>query len=225
MLDNVDLTKNQFLNAVFQTLAGNHASPVEAIVWYDSTAKRVKTYDGAAIRSFAFTDEIAGSDADTLDGQEGVYYLDRSNHTGAQLAATISDFETAVNAILSGGGYATQVDIDAAIAALVDSAPGTLDTLNEIAAALQDNPDVIQDILDALALRTRKFATTIGDGGATAIAVPHNLNTTDVTVSVYRVAAPGEQVFASVERTDANTINIRTAEPVAPNSLRVVIVG
>ncbi len=39
-----------------------------------------------------------GIDADKLDGQDGAYYLDRSNHTGTQLANTISDFDTQVRA-------------------------------------------------------------------------------------------------------------------------------
>jgi hypothetical protein len=43
-------------------------------------------------------------------------------------------------------GFATQ-----AIANLVDSAPATLDTLNELAAALQDNPDIIGDLQDIAA--------------------------------------------------------------------------
>ena len=35
--------------------------------------------------------------SDTLDSQEGVYYLDRTNHTGTQLASTISDFQSTVD--------------------------------------------------------------------------------------------------------------------------------
>lgn len=37
-----------------------------------------------------------GLDADSVDGQQGTYYLARSNHTGTQIAATISDFDTQV---------------------------------------------------------------------------------------------------------------------------------
>lgn len=40
-------------------------------------------------------------------------------------------------------GGATQEDLNAAIASLIDSAPETLDTLNEIAAAIGDNADFI----------------------------------------------------------------------------------
>jgi hypothetical protein len=53
-------------------------------------------------------------------------------------------------------GFATQ-----AIANLVDSAPETLDTLNELAAALQDNPDVISDLQDIAA--GKQDALTAGD--------------------------------------------------------------
>ena len=43
------------------------------------------------------------------------------------------------------------VDVDAAIAALVDSSPGALDTLNELAAALGDDPNFSTTMLNALA--------------------------------------------------------------------------
>ena len=48
------------------------------------------------------------------------------------------------------GVYST-AQTDAAIAALVDSAPGTLDTLNELAAALGDDPNFATTITTALA--------------------------------------------------------------------------
>lgn len=37
-------------------------------------------------------------DADKLDGQDGSYYANRTNHTGTQVAATVSDFSTAADA-------------------------------------------------------------------------------------------------------------------------------
>ena len=40
----------------------------------------------------------SGLDADLLDGQSSAYYLARANHTGTQLASTISDFNTAADA-------------------------------------------------------------------------------------------------------------------------------
>jgi hypothetical protein len=88
----------------------------------------------------------------------------RANHTGTQLAATVSDFDTQVrtsrldqmaaptasvalnNQKITGLGTPTANTTDAATTAYVDTsisnliagAPSTLDTLNEIAAALAD---------------------------------------------------------------------------------------
>lgn len=41
----------------------------------------------------------SGLDADLLDAQSSAYYLSRANHTGTQLAATISDLATAVSGL------------------------------------------------------------------------------------------------------------------------------
>lgn len=48
-------------------------------------------------------------------------------------------------------GYATQTYVDNKVASLVDSAPGTLDTLNELAAALGDDPNFAVTITNELA--------------------------------------------------------------------------
>lgn len=42
------------------------------------------------------------ANADTLDGQDGSYYLARANHTGTQAASTISDFSEAVDDRVNG---------------------------------------------------------------------------------------------------------------------------
>ena len=44
----------------------------------------------------ALTLNATGDWTGTFDGQEGTYYLARANHTGTQLASTISDFSSAV---------------------------------------------------------------------------------------------------------------------------------
>lgn len=49
------------------------------------------------------------------------------------------------------GDYITSEEVDAKIAALVDSAPGTLDTLNELAAALGDDPNFATTITEQIA--------------------------------------------------------------------------
>lgn len=48
-------------------------------------------------------------------------------------------------------GYATDADVSAAVSALVDAAPATLDTLNELAAALGDDANYASTVTTALA--------------------------------------------------------------------------
>ena len=89
--------------------------------------------------------------------------LARANHTGTQLAATVSDFDTQVRTSkvtdlaaptgsfsmnsqkitnlatpTSNTDASTKAYVDTSISNLIDGAPGTLDTLNEIAAAIAD---------------------------------------------------------------------------------------
>ena len=53
----------------------------------------------------------------------------------------------------AGSGYATQADIDASVSALVDSAPATLDTLNELAAALGDDANFSTTVTNSIATK------------------------------------------------------------------------
>lgn len=73
----------------------------------------------------------------------------------------------------AGAGYATQADIDASVSALVDSAPATLDTLNELAAALGDDANFSTTV-------TNSIATKLPLAGGTLTGA---LTATDLTVN------------------------------------------
>jgi len=67
------------------------------------------------------------------------------------LGSVTSDYGDAnVASYLSAQGYATQSTI---VAAITDSAPGTLDTLNELAAALGDDPNFATTTANSIALK------------------------------------------------------------------------
>ena len=51
--------------------------------------------------------------------------------------------------------------VDTQIADIINSAPGILDTLQELANALQNNPDIIQDLQDAIANKVNKAGDTM----------------------------------------------------------------
>jgi hypothetical protein len=81
--------------------------------------------------------------------------------------ATITNLSTPIN----DGDAATKGYVDSEIAGLVDSAPGTLDTLNELAAALDDDPNfaasVASSIGTKLALTGGSVTGVINMGGNT----------------------------------------------------------
>ena len=74
---------------------------------------------------------------------------DRTTHTGEQAIGTITGLVDAL------AGKATPTDVAVALAGLVDSSPATLDTLNELAAALGDDPAFATTVSTALGNRLR----------------------------------------------------------------------
>ena len=71
-------------------------------------------------------------------------------------------------------------------------------------------------------LAARSFASSIGDGSATAIAVDHNLNTRDVIVQLYDVSSY-DTVIADVVRTTVDRVTITFASAPASNDIRVLV--
>lgn len=62
-------------------------------------------------------------------------------------------------------------------------------------------------------------------GGATSQVITHNLNSQFVNVSVFRTAAPYDNVECDIERTTVNTITLRFNVAPATNEYSVVVVG
>jgi hypothetical protein len=380
-LNHIDLAKNELQNALVHKLAAAPGSPVAGQIYYNTTSNRWFYYNGSAFVNLA-------TDSDLLQGNAGSFYLARANHTGTQLAATISDFDTQVRtsrldqmaaptaAVSLNSQKITNLATptaatDAATKAYVDStatgldvkgsvrvastanvsvtynatggasgrgqitaAPNTLDgvslaandrillkdqttgaqngiwvvtTLGTGANGVWDrasdfdtdaevtagaftfveegttnadsgwvlttnNPitiggssgtalvwaqfsgagqitagaalsktgntlDVVAGLgislttptADAVNIDTsvvvRKFAQDFGDGAAVAYVITHNLNTRDVTVTIYDNTTPWAELVADVEHTSVNTITIRTVVAPTSNQYRVVIHG
>lgn len=73
--------------------------------------------------------------------------------------------------------------------------------------------------------RTRKYAANIGNGIATTITVTHNLNTTDITVTLKEVATPYNIVITDIQIVDANNIKLLFSAAPTSNQYRVVVIG
>jgi hypothetical protein len=129
-------------------------------------------------------------------------------------AAQVTDFTTSVQTL-----------VDASIAALVDSSPTTLNTLNELAAALGDDPNFATTMTTQLGTKNETYAVGVGNGALTTVPVTHNLGTRSVNVAVYETATPFTQVLAEVRHTDTNTVTLIFGVAPTTNQYTVVVQG
>ena len=68
----------------------------------------------------------------------------------------------------------------------------------------------------------QKYIQSVGDGAATGYTITHNLDTEDVTVSLYEGK---KMVFAEIEILDENSIKVSFSKAPATNTVKAVIIG
>jgi hypothetical protein len=134
--------------------------------------------------------------ADTAE-QDAKNYADDLINDASNLSTEVwSAYKTSTEIGLAQG--AAEDYADTAIANLVDSAPSTLNTLNELAAALQDNPDIITDLQDIAA--GKQDTLTAGNG----------IDITGDTISVAFDAGNGLAINGVNLTVDTNVISTKT---------------
>ena len=110
------------------------------LVYLASTSDGGSTYESKSIKiSNLFSSVASGTDLETFSGS--------TISDNASVKTALQELETAHEAEVANRAAA----ITAAIDALVDSAPGTLDTLNEIAAAINDDADAFTTLTTSIA--------------------------------------------------------------------------
>ena len=174
----------------------------------------------------------------------------RANHTGTQLAATVSDFDTqvrtnrldqmaaptasvALNAQkITGLGTptanttdaATTAYVDTSIANLVNSAPGTLDTLGEIATQIQAGGT----FYDSLVLKsgaTMTGALTLSGAPSSNLHAATKLYVDGVAGSATAAAASAAAAAASYDDFDDRYLGAKASAPSVDNDGNSLIEG
>ena len=139
------------LSAVTQKTGTND----DDLILLASTEDSGSSYDSKAIKiSNLFSSVASGTDLGTFTGS--------TLSANASVKTALQELETAHEAEVVNRGTA----ISAAISALVDAAPGTLDTLNEIAAAINDDADVFTTLTTAIAAVQTDVDQNEADGDA-----------------------------------------------------------
>ena len=139
------------LSAVTQKTGTN----ADDLLLLASTEDSGSSYASKAIKiSNLFSSVASGTDLGTFTGS--------TLSANASVKTALQELETAHETEVTARGAA----ITAAISALVDSAPGTLDTLNEIAAAINDDADVFTTLTTAIAAVQTDVDQNEADGDA-----------------------------------------------------------
>lgn len=103
--------------------------------------------------------------------------------TGVQDADVLA-YDSATSLWKNVAGYATESYVDTSVANLVDSAPATLDTLNELAAALGDDSNFATTITNQLALKA-PLASPDLTGTPTAPTATSGTSTTQIATTEF----------------------------------------
>jgi hypothetical protein len=173
----------------------------------------------------------------------------RANHTGTQLAATVSDFDTqvrtsrldqmaaptasvALNAQkITGLGTptlstdaSTKGYVDTSVANLVNSAPGTLDTLGEIATAISAGGTVF----DAMVLKagsTMTGALVLSGAPTIDLHAATKLYVDGVAGSATAAAASAAAAATTYDNFDDRYLGAKTSAPTLDNDGNALITG
>jgi hypothetical protein len=151
---------------------------------YTTTANLDTTVDGYGyLKSADLAGYATESYVDTAE-QDAKNYADALINDASNSSTEVwSAYKTNTEIGLAEGRANTYTD--EAVADLVNSAPSTLDTLKELADALQSNPDVIQDLQDVAA--GKQDTLTAGD----------NIDITGATISVVGLDSTDISDFAT----------------------------
>jgi hypothetical protein len=173
----------------------------------------------------------------------------RANHTGTQLAATVSDFDTQVRtsrldqmAAPTGSvsvnsqkitslatptvntDAATKLYVDTKVADLVNSAPSTLDTLGEIATAIQAGGTVY----DSFVLKAGSTMTgnlTLAGAPSSNLHAATKLYVDDVAGSATAAAASAAAAATTYDNFDDRYLGAKSTAPSVDNDGNALITG
>ena len=179
------------LSAVTQKTGTN----ADDLIYLASTEDSGNSYASKAIKiSNLFSSVASGTDLGTFSGS--------TISDNASVQGALQELETALEA----EGVNRTAAITAAVDALVDSAPGTLDTLNEIAAAINDDSNAFTTLTSAIAAVQADVDQNESDSDA-ALAAQHTALLAAVSAVQADVNQNESDADSAIAALDAKTVD------------------
>lgn len=154
-LDNGQLYKgNKLYGGTYQEVASFPSTGVQGVLYINSTDLSVKFWNGTAYKTVV-PPIVKAIDSTSTDGQlataKAVYQaVLGAGSTQLDAAKEYADSK-ATSALTDAKAYT-----DTEVANLVGSAPDTLDTIQELAMALENNADILDVLRDAIGVKADK---------------------------------------------------------------------
>jgi hypothetical protein len=214
----------------------------------DINASAGITYGKLTLTGGIVNTDIANGAAISL-GKLASDPLARANHTGTQTASTISDFDTQVRTSrldqmaaptsavsansqkitslatpTADGDASTKAYVDTQINNLIDGAPTTLNTLNEIAAALADTAN-FSDTVVLKAGSTMTGALTLSGAPTVDLHAATKLYVDAVAGSATAAASSAAAAEASYDSFDDRYLGAKAVAPTLDNDGNALIEG
>ena len=219
-----------------------------AIVNADVNASAGITYSKLALTGGIVNTDISNTAAISL-GKLATDPLARANHTGTQTASTISDFDTQVRTSrldqmaaptgsvsansqkitnlatpTSNTDASTKAYVDTSIANLINGAPSTLDTLDEIAQALNDTAN-FSDTVVLKAGSTMTGALTLSGAPTVDLHAATKLYVDNVAGSATAAAASAAAAATTYDNFDDRYLGAKSTAPTLDNDGNALITG
>ena len=121
------------------------ATAVTAAISAAATDATDKVAAEATARATAVTNAISTASSDATS-KANAAVTSANGYTDTAISTEVTNRNSAISSAIATEVTNRNSAISTAVAAVVDSAPALLDTLNELAAALGDNPDVITNL-------------------------------------------------------------------------------
>jgi hypothetical protein len=176
----------RFVNVTGDTVTGDLAI-TGATLSVTSTAEGSEAFfvDGVNGRLFTISDDLSDSlfSANTISGLPVIEaFADNTVKLGPYSNPVIID--SSGNLSIGGTSAATESYVDTAITNLIGGAPGALDTLNELAAAINDDASFASSVTSSLALKA-PLASPALTGNPTAPTQATSNNSTRIATTAF----------------------------------------